>query len=353
MAALKATAPYADVHRVRLRGSRDASVPVTVSVQADLPVPASRAWEVITAYPTPPELYERAPLLEFRLPGSPVGTVGERTCMVARGPDRCALCVLMETVELTPGRRVVTRITVEARACRQTYEVEPTASGCRIRVSLADTTTRRRQEAFEEGTRAALTAGLWRLRRYLGDASAGAAQPALAPRERAILERHHMNAAQLEIQQELDVKVTARVELPVPRESVWALLADPDSGAPWLHGGRRFPLPGSPPGLGQVWVTLGETVSGDPLAARFDEVEDLAPGRSLVIKPRFVTWPATVTLALEDRPGGCRLEVTVRGLLPWGVAWRTRRLWRQLARGYAARLAAFVAAPPSSVRTAG
>ena len=104
--------------------------------------------------------------------------------------------------------------------------------------------------------------------------------------------------------------VHREIVLPVPRERAWELLTDPRELAEWLADDVELePEPGAP--VRAAWDDGGErtgtvdaVVDGAGLRFTWSDGEDLSE----------VTW------TLEDAPGGTRVVVQERLLVPAG-AW--------------------------------
>ena len=111
--------------------------------------------------------------------------------------------------------------------------------------------------------------------------------------------------------------VRREIVLPVPRERAWELLTEPAELREWLADEVDLvPEPGAP--LRVSWAD-GETRAGvveavedqRELSFRWDDDETGIPSR--------VQW------ALEDAPGGTRVTVVERPLVPVEVrGWRSR-----------------------------
>ena len=118
--------------------------------------------------------------------------------------------------------------------------------------------------------------------------------------------------------------VRREIVLPVERERAWALLTEPAELAEWLADEVEFEAEEGAP-VRAAWVASGEERSG--------VVEEVEDGRRV----RF-RWdddatgvPSRVEWTLDDAPGGTRVVVEERPLVPLEVrgvpiAWRPRAI---------------------------
>ena len=100
--------------------------------------------------------------------------------------------------------------------------------------------------------------------------------------------------------------VRREVVLPVPRERAWELLTEPEELRAWLAEDAELdPEPG------------GEVRAED----REGIVEDVEPGRRLAFRWDDGEAASRVVWTLDDAPGGTRVTVEERRLVPGVFAW--------------------------------
>lgn len=303
---------------------------VTVSAEAELPASAERVWEVLSTTPTPPELCEHPQTLEFALPGS--AHRGDVTFVVHRHKDGTHCTLASETLELQPGRRIRSRA-LRAGSTDVTLEIEPSPTGCTVRYRVTEMTAA--PDLIRYTWACDLARDLWRLRRYLGDPTVEPSPPPMATTQLAAAADRTARLAASQTDEWVDVTVRASRRLLVPAHAVWSLVADPSSGMPGLHG-FRFPVPGSPPGLDQLWGSIGDHEGY--ACAGIEQVVELVPGRRVVTTTPFDDPPVTVVVELTPRVLGCRLDVQLVTRAPRG---REGAVWFQqwgLVRRYASRV---------------
>lgn len=98
--------------------------PVTASASARLTVNVDRVWEFLMA-PELAHLTELAVVSAFRVPGTPVGEVGEQQCYIQdTGEDRRSV-TLLEFIELERPFRMVVRFPTSPTKYVTTYELHP------------------------------------------------------------------------------------------------------------------------------------------------------------------------------------------------------------------------------------
>ena len=287
---------------------------VTVSVEAEIPASAERAWATVTASPTPSELTEHPMVLQFTLPGTPSGAVGEVACSVHRHADGTHCTNLWKTLELEPGRRHRARPLTPGPRSEVTIEVEQRGPACIVRYSATAAASPEEAPFVRDRWSAALERQLWRLRRFVGDPSAGAAPPPRSAKDTELAAERAARHAASRTDAWVDVTVHTTRRLDAPTHAVWPLVADPSSGVPWLRGGIRFPVPGSPTGVGQLWGTFGETAEGAWLG--IDRVVELVPRRRVVSTTPFDDPRTTMVAELRPRVMGSRLDVRLTARAP-------------------------------------
>jgi uncharacterized protein YndB with AHSA1/START domain len=98
--------------------------------------------------------------------------------------------------------------------------------------------------------------------------------------------------------------------IPAPPETVWGVLADPDSYGHWVVGSKR--IRDADPGWPAPGTRFHHTVGVGPLTID-DHTESLAadPPRRLVLKAKArPLGVAKVEIELDPEPGGTRITLT-------------------------------------------
>jgi uncharacterized protein YndB with AHSA1/START domain len=105
---------------------------------------------------------------------------------------------------------------------------------------------------------------------------------------------------------------TNRRLMPVPPDSVWDVLADPDSYAYWVVGSKA--VRAADPGFPAAGTRFHHTVGVGPLQVRdHTEVIEAAPPRLLHLRAKArPLGTASVVLKLEPHSEGTRVELVER-----------------------------------------
>lgn len=317
---------------------------MTVSETADVPFPPEAVWAVLDDPVTLAHLGTWPVVAAFDLPGAPAGTVGSRRCAVYRLPDGRLEATLSEVVEVEPGRRLRDRALTSPFPLSTTFVVEPGTDDpgrCTARLTATGTAPTPIARQMADEWAAGLRHVMWRVRELLGDPGlAGTTPPVRTDDEQAWLEQ--LCSLDRRRAQMHAVPVTERcaVDLAVPADVAWHLIADVDS--PLVDSGdptaRRFVVPvdddgGDGPGDGERRPPLLATVSrctqhSDHLHVEFDEVLENVPMHRVVYRSLRDVRPARTVLRLTERPGGCRVEAESTHEVPAVIRRECRRQLR-------------------------
>lgn len=102
--------------------------PVTVTASTHVAAKAERVWALLMA-PELSTLVDPSVVRAFRVPGTPVGEVGEQQCFITdAGNDRRSV-TLMEIAKVEPPVRVVVRCSTSPTAFVVTYTLVPDEAG--------------------------------------------------------------------------------------------------------------------------------------------------------------------------------------------------------------------------------
>ena len=327
--------------------------PLTVTESAELPVAAADAWAVLTDPTTAAHLGTWPLVAAFDLPGPPRGEVGARRCAAYRLPDGRLQGTLAEVVEVDPGRRIVDRALTSPFPMTTVMTVEPTGSGCRVRLTESGAAPVALAQRIADEWVAGLRHMMWRVRHDVGDPGAATLpKPVLTDDEQAWLDQVcGVTGPEVTVRR---VAVTARraADVAAPRESVWRLLAAPDS--PVVSSAdaeaRRYAVtapdatPSSDGALHLLATVRRCSTRADHVHVDFDEVvEEVAPER-LVLASRRGAHSATTAFTLTDAPGGCRVDAETTHEVPEPVAEGSADRLGEALEGYLATVARFARA---------
>lgn len=337
--------------RVEVERSRSRTAPpgteVRVAIEQVIAAPASAVWVALTDADRAAELLEFPPILACTVPGTPVATVGELSCVAVLMPDGALRGGVEETLLREEGRRLVSRGRSEPIAIVADWTLEPAGpDACTARVVLTAAPPSGAGWLVKPVLHRGWRAGLQRLRRAVGDPTvAGEPEPRLPLVERWTRRRSASAAARLARGPRSDVTVARALDLPLGPEQIWGRIAV--EGSPAVERGGPatcFSPTGGPPEPTGLRAVLGPHPTDD-LQVRVEEWVDVDPGRRLAARDVAAFGPrAVVTLAASG--AGCRIVVRLnQEVLPRDAGVAENRLGRR-AEAYLDRLGRAVTGMP-------
>ena len=251
-----------------------------------------QVWSFVTS-PTSRLLMLLPHILEaFRVPGSPIGQVGELWCILGESRFPWVLgASVLEVVEFEPGRSIAVRDrTYGEGQMLQRWTVAPSRRGCHVRADI-EGRFRRGQDGAKELARNYLH----RLRKVIDGAS-----PRLTFSPRPI-DRSATPA----------LVVGADIDIARPVDHVWQFACDPSNSvltnSTVVHG---FRVPGGPVGQVGDRSCLVSRREGGLLKTSVYEAVETVWGRRQVRRILTARSPALFTQTFDPVGQGCRMSAS-------------------------------------------